>query len=207
MAGTQFDKQSAKRIAKVVQRVERGVQGSTYREPRRTPQILGGGSNLHPHFELKTALTPGGVATAYLRRYSSVSDVYVTDTDTEFIVSDVEGLYRGRAKGAFSSPHDLGSIGEARYFAESNRFEIERMQPHALWLVGDVYADFATSDSTFEVDGIEIAFPIGSIITDTDPAANITVHNIHGWDGDANDKAEVRWNEEQTRWECTELDC
>lgn len=161
----------------------------------------------HPHFELKTALEPGMTATAYLRRYNSSTDEYETDTSTEFIVSDVEALHRGRAKDAYSSPHDEGSIGEARYFPESNRFEIERMQGHALWLVGDVYADFATTDSTFEIDNVQIAFPIGAIITDTDPAANITVHNIHDWDGTANAKAEVKWNEHKKRWECTELDC
>ncbi len=172
---------------------------------------LGNVSNdfeLHPHFELKTALTPGGTATAHLRRYDPDTDAYVTDTDEdlEFVVSDVEGLHRGRARDAFSSPHNEGSIGEARYFAESNRFEIERMQPHALWLVGDVYADFAEGVD-FEIDGTEIAFPIGSIITNTDPAANIPVTNIHNWDGSEDGVAEVRWNEEQVRYETPELDC
>ena len=156
-------------------------------------------------FELKDALSPGSNATAYVRRWNG--SAWEVDTDIEIEVYDVDGMFRGRAKDAYSSPHNDGSRGIARYISASSHWEIMVMQPHALWLVGDVYADFADTDSTFEIDGVEVAFPVGGLITDTDPAANITVYNIHGWDGDANAKAEVRWNENQDRWECTELDC
>ena len=66
---------------------------------------------------------------------------------------------------------------------------------------------FATTDATFEIDGTKKMFPTGSFIVNTDPAANITVHNIHDWDADENALAEVRWNEDSTRWECVDVDC
>lgn len=40
MGGVNYDKRSADRIDKVVQYIERSIQGSTYSLPRRTPQIL-----------------------------------------------------------------------------------------------------------------------------------------------------------------------
>ena len=159
------------------------------------------------HFELKDDLSPGTTVTAYLREWSGSAWVTSTDAGDEFEVTDAFSQYRGRKKDKFSSPHNVGSIGKARLNSESSQWEIVEITPHALWITGDVYAAFTTTDATFEVDGVKVMLPTGSIIVNTDPAANITVNNDHDWDGTANDLAEIRWNEVDADWDCVELDC
>ncbi len=158
------------------------------------------------HFELKDPHTPGSTTAAHPRDWTGSAWVTDTAANREFDVTDQLSEYRGRGKDDFSSPHNQGSLGVAERNTASGEWEIVRMQAHALWLVGNVYADFAAGVD-FEIDGTEIAFPIGSIITNTDPAANIPVTNIHNWDGSEDGVAEVRWNEEQARYETPELDC
>jgi len=156
--------------------------------------------------ELKDDLAPSGTATIYRREWSGSAWVTDTDADKEFEAVDVLGIYRGRKKDKFTSPHNEGSIVRSVLNTDSNQWEIVEITPHALWITGSLTDDFDT-DEDFTVDGVAVMFPTGAIIVDTDPAANITAHNGHDWDGSNNALAELRWNEASTQWDCVELDC
>lgn len=157
-------------------------------------------------FELKDALTPGGSATAYRRNWNDTSEEWEADTDDEFEVYDELGIYRGRAKDAYSSPHDEGSIGWAQK-QKSGRWEITHLTPAALMIRGQNTAAVATTDSTFTIDGVAVAHPIGGIITDQNPAGNITIYNVHDMEGDNNGEVTAIWNEATDHWEGVQMDC
>lgn len=177
--------------------------------PNRTtsqPQLLGGVE--FKYFELKDALAPGETVTAHPRTWSTTSEEWETDTTAaeEFEVTDVLGIYRGRAKDEYSSPHDEGSLGKAVLNNDSSQWEIIELTPNALWITGSLTADF-DSDENYTVDGATVMFPDGAIIVDTDPAANITGVNGHEWAASNNALAELRWNENLAQWDVTEVDC
>jgi hypothetical protein len=147
-------------------------------------------------FELKDALTPGGTATAYLRRY--VSGAWETDTQHEFELVDRWGAFRGRAKSAYYSPHADGSRGTAWNPHDLPEWEILTMQPHALMVRGLATADF--TGSTIVIDGVNVKQPTGGLIVTTDPAADLTVYNDIGFIGKDNDLVYAEWDESQAKW-------
>jgi len=152
-------------------------------------------------FELKDAHTPGATSTAYLRTWDG--DSYETDTDTEFEAVDERGVFRGRAKDAYSSPHDEGSLGEA--VLRNGQWEITWMTPHALKIQGAAVGDFTASSTT--IDGVTVMQPSGAIIVDQDPAAAMTVYDIFNWDGSEDDLIIAVWNENTDHWEIQEIVC
>jgi hypothetical protein len=158
-------------------------------------------------FELKDALTPGGSATAHRRKWDADAEEYETDTDAdaEFEVYDELGLWRGRAKDEYSSPHDAGSIGWAQKLDQ--RWQIIQMQPHALLIRGQNTAAVATTDETFTIDSVTVEFPVGAIITDQDPAGNITIHNVHDHEGDDEAEVAATWSEGSANWKGIQMDC
>jgi hypothetical protein len=148
-------------------------------------------------FELKDALAPGGTATAYLLKWGGAS--YAPDTAVEFEVYDPFSHFRGRAKDAYSSPHDAGSRGIAGMCVGGNGFLIQEMlTPHALMILGQATAAYAGSD--FSIDNLEVMQPIGGIITTADPATSISLTNLSGLAGDDNDKMIGLWDEANDRY-------
>lgn len=149
-------------------------------------------------FELKDALTPGSHATAHRRKWDADAEEYETDTnsDAEFEVYDELGLWRGRAKDAYASPHDAGSIGWAE--KRDARWQIIQMQPAALAILGTATTDWSTA--TFAIDGVSVLNPVGGLITDADPAGNITLQNLFGWTGSEDDSVVGIWNEASGHW-------
>jgi len=88
-------------------------------------------------FELKTALSPGSSATAYLLAYS---EGYAENVHIEFDVYDaLVGTLRGRAK-TDSLP---GTQGYAKYMPDSGRWEIIAMQHPAQWIRFQLSADLS----------------------------------------------------------------
>jgi len=161
-------------------------------------------------FELKDDLAPGSYAAAYLYPWDDTFGAYLTDTATEFNVYDVLGIWRGRGRGKYSSPHNEGSKGYAKFMPDAatyGRWEIVQMQQHALMIQGDVYDDFDTGDETFEISSVHIMQPIGSLITDFDPAGNATVYNIFHWEGSTGGCCIAAWNEHNVRWEALQVEC
>ncbi len=137
------------------------------------------------YFELKDALTPGATVTAYLRVDG------VTDTDTEFEVKDVFGKYRGRAKGAFSSPNDRGSLGRAVLFR--GVWEIRELEPHAMKIKAliDMSSGLLTTDPNITIDTVTITQPEGAILLDP----TITeVTNVLSVAGDDDGIVFAEWN-------------
>ena|GEM_PF-5689140 len=157
------------------------------------------------HFELKNAHTPGGTTTAHPQDWDSDTSEWVTDDDEarEFDVTDPLEKFRGRGKDEYSSPHDEGSKGVAQKNNQSGEWEIVQMQPAALLIRGLATAA-GSGTSSFSIDGVDVIEPIGAVITDQDPAANLTVYNslADGRWGD-NAKVEAEWNEDEERWEAT----
>jgi len=202
----------SEQLKQQIEEVIRWRRQQAERPPRQfqQPQLLGGTE--FKYFELKKGNdltgTVGQTVTAHPQDWNSTSEEWETNTDedSEFDITDVLGIYRGRGKDKFDSPHDDGSKGKAERNTESSQWEIVEITPHALWITGSLTDDFDT-DEDFTVDGVSVMFPTGAIIVDTDPAADITAHNGHDWDGSENALAELRWNEASTQWDCVELDC
>jgi len=160
--------------------------------------------------ELKDAHTPGDISTAYLREWDADTSTFTTNTDEEFEVVDHREIYRGRAKDAYSSPHDSGSYVETIF--RHGRWEITWMTPHALKLKGYATGNFsgATVDIDDDAGGMpDIMQPTGAIIVDQDPSSDITVYDVFNWDGYDDDLIIAVWNEDAVtpRWEIQEIEC
>ena len=76
--------------------------------------------------------------------------------------------------------------------------------PHSITITGYATAAVATTDSTFEIDGVTAA--VGPTPVE-DTADTITVYNVHSWETDNNGYCEAMWHGENGRWEATQVDC
>ena len=86
MSGNVFDDSSAKRIVRAVKHVERGIQGSTHNEPRRTPQIIGGTLVAFTLTEDMGTTTSGEASCTVHRVWSSADETYTTGTEEGVVV-------------------------------------------------------------------------------------------------------------------------
>jgi len=155
-------------------------------------------------FELKYALVPGGTAMA-----NFLSSTGVVDAGLEFAVTDFLGTHRGRAAGEFAAPHHRGSQGYAVWMPDggtAGRFELTDMTPHALEIKGSLEGTLVKDTATFLISGVTVRQPIGGIITDTDPAANITVQN-RAFDGDNQSVVYATWDEAEADWYALDVLC
>lgn len=148
-------------------------------------------------FELKQALTAtvGANATAYY-----LDDDGAQNGSVQFEVYDELGIWRGRAEGTYSPPHDKGSQGYARLMADSGNWEIIQMQPNALMILGQATADVSTLDANFTIDGVVVLSPSGAIITHADPAGSQTIVNLFNWGLDDDANVIAMWDENGDRW-------
>lgn len=116
------------------------------------------------HFELAAHLVPGGSALAYPRDFDGTDD-YDTDlAGDQFTVHDMLGIHRGRANGAYSSPHDTGSRGMAQ--KRNGLWQIIQMQPHAAMIRCLTNGVVLTSDAIITVDAVFIVGPPGAILAE-----------------------------------------
>lgn len=161
-------------------------------------------------FELRTALAPGGNASAWLLHWSpSSSDFTIFGASMLwFTVHDAYGMFYGRKRGAYGSPHNLGSRGRAQWCQDARRWEITYLQPAALMLTGTTTAT-VSSTGPFTVSSPTVMQPIGGLICDQDPGANMTVHAVHEhWaDVQSGARIEAAWNEDTGQWEWIQSDC
>ena len=156
---------------------------------------------MYRRFELNASHSPGGSATEALLLVDGAAD-----TDAIFTVNDPQSMYRGRARGAFGSPHNRGSQGEAQYMPATGTWDIAWMQPHALTIKGSLTGDLASGTGTFSISGVAVMNPPGAIITDTDPGANVTITNRR-FDGDAGDEVLAVWDEDSEVWKTPDVMC
>lgn len=158
-------------------------------------------------FELKYDHTPGATTTVYRLAWDGAA--LSVDADCEFDASDSLGVYRGRAKDKFASPHNQGSRGWARYFPEpgTERWEMHFMQPCALWIEGLTYSAVQTTDATFDIDGVHVMQPVGGLICDQDPAAAMTIQNTFDHRADSNATAVAAWDETSDHWDGIQVKC
>lgn len=140
-------------------------------------------------FELKDSLSPGSIADAHPRTGG------VTDTDPElvFSVSDILGEYRGRARDAFSSPDNRGSLGRAVLVGAV--WEIRELEPHAMKIKAliDMSLGLKDVDENITIDEVTITQPVGAILMDP----TITeVTNVLSEDGDDDAIVYAEWNQD-----------
>ena len=116
-------------------------------------------------------------------------------------------LFRGRGRGDFEEPYDTGSRGRYFYNRVSQKFEILDMEPHTTWIIGTVEGTVDCEDETFKITPVaEKCFPVGSIITDSDPAEPIVVENYFHLAGENGSPACAWWNEHKDAWQGMILD-
>jgi hypothetical protein len=152
-------------------------------------------------FELNVSHDPGGSATEALLVVDGVAD-----TDAMFAVNDPLSMYRGRAKDAYGSPHNQGSRGESEYMPDTGTWDIRQFQMHALMIRGDLTGDLSASDDDFEISSVVVMSPVGAIITDTDPAGNVTIQNRR-FDGDSSEEVVAAWDEPSEKWIALDVMC
>lgn len=143
-------------------------------------------------FEMKDVLAPGQARTAYVRNLEAGG--YVTDTDEEFEVEDLNSIYRGRARGGGGTP--VGSLGRARLV--DGTWEIIRLQPHALLIqcaVDDV-TGVESGDPNITVDTVVVLQPEGAILLATPP----TVTNLLSATADDGAIVLAHWNQSTGAW-------
>jgi len=160
------------------------------------------------YFEVKYAHTPGATTEVHPLIWSGTDWVVDTQASHEFGVKDYWGIFRGRAKDAYASPHNQGSRGYAVYSGTKPcGWHMRWLQPHALMVKGQLTDDLASTDSTFEIDGFEIMQPTGGLIVDQDPGDDLTIQNTFSCEGDDNGIVIAEWNEAQAHWEAQGIAC
>ena len=140
-------------------------------------------------FELKDALTPGGNATAYL-----LDSAGAEDTDQEFEVYD-------QVFGDMRAP--IGAKGYAKFFADSERWEILRIQRQATKCKGLVKGA-TTSPTSFTVDNVVNYNGLSPVAS---AATELTVVNTFSDDADDNAVISFSWNETDDQWETDDIKC
>ncbi len=156
-------------------------------------------------FELKNDLVPGGSAGAYSLNLSG--NPITNDASTEITVYDALGQFMGRAKDKFSSPHNQGSRGVARWCNYFKKWHVEKLTPHALMIRGIATDDVAEGDDTFDIEEVRILFPTGAIICDHDPGEDTTVENIFKHAIDEGYPAQANWNQQSGEWDSVQSAC
>ena len=73
------------------------------------------------------------------------------------------------------------------------------MTAHALMIQGSATGNWTAS--VFTISGASVMQPIGGIITDQDPAGNITYHNPMGNRGISGQSVRAVWDEANNRWQ------
>lgn len=143
------------------------------------------------HFELAAHLFPGDSALAFPRVFDG-TDSYDTDTGgTKYTVHDHLAIYRGRARGAYSAPHDIGSLGMAE--KRNGQWQIISMQPHALLIQCLANGAFADDAAIITIDNVTILQPIGAILAEGLPTQ---IENSFADEVDDNAKIIACWDDD-----------
>lgn len=203
-----FSESAAARIAAVVRQVEHSREAFSAAMDESLPlpyEFL--------RFELKDDLAPLGEADAYRLPWVATSRTagdYTASTNSDKLiikVVDVLGVFRGRKRDKYFSPHNAGSKGLAWKAPWRLYWEILSIQPHALMVRGLATADFDDGDSTITIDNVSVMQPAGGLIVTTDPAADLTVYNDTKFASDNNAIVKAIWNENDDRWEISDAPC
>ena len=139
-------------------------------------------------FELNTAITPAGSATAYLLDENGDEVTAVEFTVYDSVLGDIRAPIEAK--------------GFCRYMPDSEHWEIVTCQRQATRCVGTVKG--AVTSGNFTVDNV-VAYnglsPVASSSTE------VTVWNI--FDDDADDGAVItfQWNPVESRWDCENVAC
>ncbi len=155
------------------------------------------------YFELSDPLEPGGTAPAFPRNWNGTE--YVTDTDTDtFDVVDVLERFRGRGRDFTDPANELeGSIGLA--ISRNGQWEIEHLQPHALFIVCAADGAFTSSTEPVSIKDVIVIQPVDTALLMEDPT--ITVDNPHDYEGSDGARIVGMWNDVLEVFELLQVDC
>lgn len=175
----------------------------------------GGGGITEKYFELQDDHAPGDTTPAYPRTWDRDGDEYVTDTDADTVdVVDVLKRFRGRGRDeeAPAEEDSGGTRGKHGSFLRAvkrhGQWEIDDMQPHAMWFKADVdeSGDF-TAPTDPAVDGVTVILPVDTALL----MADVTqFSNTFLWDGDDDAVIVGNWNDEDdstTDPDTNQMDC
>lgn len=155
-------------------------------------------------FKLTDALTKGASATAKLLYYDTVGLDYETSTallpEVEFTVWDISQRH---SQYAVPSGVDA-AYGYAKWFPDSQRWEIIEKQPCARLIHGTLTAAMAEIDGTGDIDNVTPCGDVGFTPV-ANSAATITVSNRYDWEGDDNGEAWAAWD--GTTWHFEQVLC
>jgi hypothetical protein len=175
-------------------------------------------------FELTEDLTPGGSAEVNWQLWHGYGNTYkeitpIAGAEAAHKVYDIDGIWRGREKGKYSSTRAAGSKGLAVYAMNSGQWEIVSMQPSALLIKGTMNGvavandsdNLETTDPHCYITVTGIMQPVGGLIThtfeDEDPVSGVLVYNSLQWDGNDGAAVRARWDEAEEQWELDWIDC
>ncbi|MFZ5829144.1 MAG: hypothetical protein ACOY3P_03615 [Planctomycetota bacterium] len=155
-------------------------------------------------FRLKSTLTPGGTAEAYLLRWDDTEGEYVEDENTEFEVLDSE--QRRHGIGLDDCTGDMQpSDGWAVQAMDRDAWEIVGLKERARLLLGTLAGAMATTDGTRTVDNLKSIdgglLPVGS------SGDTLTVYNWAAGEGDNDTNFWIGWNQANERWEFIQGPC
>ena len=195
-----FDKDSARRIADVVRRIERTPFG------RKSRRRDGGDDPFQfRRFTLKDALSPtegngGTTATAHLVTWDGANSKFEVNTDVEFEVRDPSGCRYGQA---YNENEWHWFVGLCIKPFDMPEWEILSLPQWVLCraLTKGAVAD---SDATYTVDNVKVmhgAWPVD------DAADELTVQNTFDDEIDDNAVVTIAWNAEQGQWETADVTC
>jgi hypothetical protein len=150
-------------------------------------------------FQLKTSLTPGGTATAYLTE----PDGTIIDESTPLVVTVTDTIGDKRAIGKDDRSAG-GALGLAEVLADGTVAIVE-LQANALLIRGLATAAVEDDDPTFMIDNIEILVPSGGLVADqvhpTSTASTMTIYNRPALALDEDAEVVAEWNEATLHWE------
>jgi len=199
----QFKRDSARRIARQVRRMEGmplDTRASDPGEDRMLPCEF-------RRFVCKDALTPaegnpGTTATAHLVVWNETDEEFEvkTDEDLEFEVRDSSG---SRYAAAYDSTNWHRFIGWCVKAFDVPEWEIMYL-PQWVMCKALTQGAVVAADATYTVDNVTVMYGTWPVSSGTD---TLTVYNTFGDDIDDNAVVTIIWNQEQKRWETADITC
>lgn len=189
---------------------------SILRTGLRPSQLPVGGPSEYRHFELAEAFGRplGGM---YALAFPQYFDPYGNEGLGDWVTIEQESArfriyqpmwsstpgfpaptsWTGRGRGHFAAPHDGGSCGIAHWEAESGRWIVICLEPHALRITGTLmgyYPTFPVWPEYFEIENVQVVAPSDGLIVDPDPAGPFRIHtSLTLWAGEQLQDPQNTW--------------
>jgi len=197
MSGVNFDRDSARRIGRVVRHVERSIAPTRAGARGRTPEIL---PPPYRRFEMTAALSLGGSATATWIQ-SDGTHIQVDSADVTFTANDFQGQFSKPATTATAT----GAKGLALRLPDPDGEVWEIVSMNTPMHFNALAKGAVAGEATYTVDNLEPLYGCYSHVVDADE--EVTVTNRFGDDLDDNAKVTITWNGTQEEFQTADGTC